>query len=270
LMMKTCLVVTNTVFKVINHVNTALGDKDDKGEVIDRIRELLGQDRFDEKTSREEFKNLLLTGGFDLVGKPFSNNDTQGFVCRHKQNNIALLVYRGAESVKDVINDLEVMLTQEHFDEGDDSLVHKGFYSQFKSVDREVKALLEQVSGCQLFITGHSLGGAIAVLVARFYAVDCSGACYTFGVPAVSNVAFQWSIKTLIYRIINEVDPVPRIPGIYTGFMVQILFQLIYKLSALFGFGRSKMADKLIKDLKQYRQIGYAGYLMRQGDQIVM
>ena len=256
--------------KVIDHVNTALGDKEDKAEIIDRIRELLGQDRFDEKTSREEFKNLLLTGDFELVGKPFSNNDTEGFVCRRKNHNIAFLVYRGTESVKDVINDLEVLLTQEPFKEDDDSLVHKGFYSQFKSVDTEVKELLKQVSDCQLFITGHSLGGAIAVLATRFYAVDSSGACYTFGAPAVSNVAFQWPIKTPIYRIINEVDPVPRVPSIYTGFMVQILYQIVYKLGSLFGFGRSKMADKLIKDLKQYRQIGYAGYLMKEGDQIVM
>lgn len=68
------------------------------------------------------------------------------------------------------------------------------------------------VRGKQLFMTGHSLGGALALLLAR----ELQGLCrrrihvYTYGCPRVGSPSFVRSIprRILHYRMVNEGDPV--------------------------------------------------------------
>ncbi|CAK9142841.1 unnamed protein product [Ilex paraguariensis] len=116
--------------------------------------------------------------------------------------------------------------------------VEHGFLSLYKSksestrynkcsaseqVMREVKRLLqfykargEEVS---LTITGHSLGGALALVNAYEAATSLPGLhvnVISFGAPRVGNIAFrdelhQMGVKTL--RVVVKQDLVPRMPG---------------------------------------------------------
>lgn len=49
-------------------------------------------------------------------------------------------------------------------------LIHQGFYNAFQSVEgymrSEVQKLLAQFRGAKIFVTGHSLGGALATVAA--------------------------------------------------------------------------------------------------------
>lgn len=97
--------------------------------------------------------------------------------------------------------------------------VHMGFYSTYLSVRPQVRALLQKLGAgaSKIFITGHSLGAALAELCALDLQEDPlpvmpSGGvqCLTFGTPRVGNQAFssyyesfypQWtSIRVVHWR----------------------------------------------------------------------
>ncbi len=64
-----------------------------------------------------------------------------------------------------------------------------------------------------LFITGHSLGGALATIAAKKISHEGGiAACYTFGSPRVGNDEWIAHIKAPIYRLVNAADCVPMLP----------------------------------------------------------
>lgn len=252
---------------ILQLVKRVSNGNEDAQATVDRIRDLLGHDRFDEEASKEEFRKLLEVGEFELVDT-FFEGDTQGFVCTRGEGS-AFLVYRGTESIGDALDDADARLTAP-FKDDLETKVHTGFHRQLISVDKQVKKLLKRVSDRQLFITGHSLGGALAVLATRVYSADANGACYTFGAPSVGNTKFQHPIKTPIYRVVNDLDPVARVPNVYLGFVTQFLLMPINYVLGRFGIQGSKEAAQFAYDLKQYRQNGYVGYLLPAGGSIVM
>merc|ERR1719253_1400648 len=85
-----------------------------------------------------------------------------------------------------------------------DCLVHRGFQGALMAVyDEVVEAVSEiQQSQCSsLWFTGHSLGGAMATLLAAEYRVMYSElpiALCTFGSPRVGNERFASCYKNLV------------------------------------------------------------------------
>ena len=93
--------------------------------------------------------------------------------------------------------------------------VHRGFLMAARSVSIRVGVALE---GKPAIITGHSLGGALAIVLA---ALRCLGghppkAVMTFGAPRVSigqtmaALFAKWSVPIMMYR--HGADPVPEVP----------------------------------------------------------
>jgi hypothetical protein len=80
-------------------------------------------------------------------------------------------------------------------------------------VDREMKRAERP-----LWITGHSLGGALALLSAWMFTRKFINVhqVYTYGAPmvgnAVANEAFDRAFPDKIYRFVNTTDPVPKLP----------------------------------------------------------
>jgi triacylglycerol lipase len=130
--------------------------------------------------------------------------DTQAYVVADERATI--LVFRGTSSRRDLLTDL--MVRKEAVRGG---RVHRGFLAAWDSVRHQVIcALLEaDVVGRPLFITGHSLGGALAELAESTL---CASAVYTFGQPRVGNASFAAAGHFHCYRIVHEEDPVPRVP----------------------------------------------------------
>lgn len=113
--------------------------------------------------------------------------------------------------------------------------VHVGFSTSYTSIRQHVMNLLRQrLNKCEeerrtahVYITGHSLGGAIATLFALDVASGAlsSGAggiaqpvtpiVYTFGSPRLGNAAFRSIYNTLVpntFRIVCSKDLVPTLP----------------------------------------------------------
>ena len=54
-----------------------------------------------------------------------------------------------------------------------------------------------------LYVTGHSLGGALAQRATAALDRDTLAACYTFGSPRVATLAFDRLDKAPHYRVVN-------------------------------------------------------------------
>ena len=72
-------------------------------------------------------------------------------------------------------------------------------------------------------MTGHSLGGALALIATKEIARASIGACYTFGSPRVAGYGFARKIKTPIYRVVNARDIVPRVPPVFLPTVLSIV-----------------------------------------------
>lgn len=233
------------------------------------------------RTARRQVKALLEEilnkQEFELVGEPFCSDETdaQAFLCRNKKEKFAVLSFRGTElNLKDIKADIKANLIA--IEVGKKTIeMHSGYLKQFLSVRAEIEASLKspKLKGYQLFITGHSLGGALAIIATRFLANDTMGACYTFGSPPVGTVDFDLDITTPIYRIINHVDIVPRLPNPTMVFVIRYLAILIgIGMDMVGGLSRTvrnsawhKEFSQFLSDAQKYRQSGYGSYLVGEG-----
>ena len=152
--------------------------------------------------------------------------------------------------------------------------MHSGYLAQFQSIQEEIETSLadQKLKDNQLFITGHSLGGALAITATKFLANDITGACYTFGSPPVGTKEFVHDIVTPIYRIINYVDIVPRLPNPTMVWFVRALAMVAMTALDMFQFisfiknsSWYLKANRWLTDAQKYRQSGYGSYLVGDG-----
>ena len=139
--------------------------------------------------------------------------DCQAVFWRNKDR--LYLTFRGTTSKKDIITDLDIrrICIKEKIK------VHTGFFKQFVSVEKNIKECLDRnKDATELYICGHSLGGALSYIAAAYFGEmypDFKIVCHTFGSPRVGNKAFvDWFNKNVYehIRVINNKDPVPMIP----------------------------------------------------------
>ena len=97
-------------------------------------------------------------------------------------------------------------------------LVHAGFNAAlgevWTDIERHLRAEQARLPR-PLWVTGHSLGAALATLAASRLSADASFRLqggYTFGSPRVGDRAFGKAIGVPIYRFRNDSDIVPRLP----------------------------------------------------------
>jgi hypothetical protein len=95
-----------------------------------------------------------------------------------------------------------------------DGRVHYGFNSALRSTWAQVESLLDAVGDRPLFLTGHSMGGALSVLAALRLARAGRPptAVYTFGAPRVGDAGFCAGYGLPTYRVVNRLDLVPELP----------------------------------------------------------
>ncbi len=130
-----------------------------------------------------------------------------------------VIAFRGTNDVRNWLTDLDCAWVLE-----DRCRVHRGFAWALDSVESQINAEVfsPQREGRRIWLTGHSLGGALAMLYAwRFF--NSFGetpfrGIYTFGQPRVGNAAFRDSynlspeLSQSTFRIVHADDVVPRIP----------------------------------------------------------
>jgi hypothetical protein len=140
--------------------------------------------------------------------------DTQAFICHHDE--VILIAVRGTGSGADVVRDANAH--QIPFLEGVGK-VHQGFYLAYRAMQRFVLGYLARFHVSQrIIICGHSLGGAIALLLAeslrRTLDRDYNILLYTYGAPRAADSEFTTGASALVHhRIVNHNDPVPSVPA---------------------------------------------------------
>ncbi len=161
----------------------------------------------------EENKKLikeLASLNFTIVEK-FDSEGTQAILVTN--NEYLVLAFRGTEatSIKDIKSDFKAT-TQPCTTNGK---VHSGFQEAFDKVVQDIEQSLnsEELKNKPLFITGHSLGGALATIATKQITHTGGNAgCYTFGSPRVGDEDWIYGLKTPIYRIVNAADCVTMLP----------------------------------------------------------
>ena len=200
----------------------AVGRPHSGSELQDLERLLATRDNRDLRLLRA----VLAAGGFELVGALSDHGtDTQGFAAVRRtgdEMDMAVVSFRGTENVRDWETNLRHSLTPADFPQPvaseSTARVHQGFLDAFMSVRDQVDRYLPWVEGLPVFITGHSLGGALATLGAAHLSGWGLAACYTFGAPRVGNKGFSSSLQTPVYRVVNPLDTVPLVPAWSEGY----------------------------------------------------
>ncbi|MFW9993125.1 MAG: lipase family protein [Candidatus Odinarchaeota archaeon] len=164
--------------------------------------------------------------GFELVHYIESTNtDTQCYIARDEKKKRIVIAFRGTSSVQDLLTDIIILQTiypptRRLFFK---PRVHAGFLEAYKSVKKEIHAhlntLFSEQGSSRLFVTGHSLGGALATIAA----VDLNQTfklpvtIYTYGSPKVGNSWFARKFNRKIkdsFRIANVDDVIPSYPPV--------------------------------------------------------
>ncbi|GAB5032425.1 Hypothetical protein NocV09_00901180 [Nannochloropsis oceanica] len=155
--------------------------------------------------------------------------DTQGGIWFDAKAKEIIVSFRGTQMEwKDLLTDMAIY--QEGLDGPEDPrLVHAGFRRAFRSIQGGVLQALNFIAsnlvedGWSIDVCGHSLGGALACLMAheidrRMPALVEEGRLnvFSFGAPRVGNTAFcedyDKRLKNQSFRIVNGLDVVARMP----------------------------------------------------------
>lgn len=136
----------------------------------------------------------------------FDGKGAQGYLA--SLDNAAVLVFRGTEpdDMHDVLADMKFMLVP-HESEG---LVHQGFVNALHEVWGDIAGTLAQSAPRPIWISGHSLGAALALLAGA--KLGGAEAVYTYGAPRVGSRGFRNQYPCPVYRIVNNNDIVTMIP----------------------------------------------------------
>lgn len=182
----------------------------------------LAYDKFEDggKTKALLLKKLA-GGGFKWIdGFSSSQTGTQAFLVIKDDGSYAVLAFRGTEqNWLDIQTDLRARRIRTP-----KGKIHLGFRNAFASIEEDIKKRLVGLDGVPLYITGHSLGGALATVATQVLEWDSRftdqiAACYTFGSPRVGNDEYDSSIKSMFYRVVNTTDVVTIVPLLLMGFV---------------------------------------------------
>jgi hypothetical protein len=168
-----------------------------------------------------------------LEARLFSVDNTQAYVGSNDDHIV--VAFRGTESpttidgLKDwLLTDAMNLLILPEGDLGTDFVAagvgakfHQGFMKALADIwDPMSEAVVAErkKNDRPLWLTGHSLGGALALLAAwrfkrKFVPVH---QVYTFGAPMIGNelasAAFDKELSERVFRYINGADPIPKLP----------------------------------------------------------
>jgi hypothetical protein len=139
-----------------------------------------------------------------------------GFIDRHgtqcmlvgplaAAQSFTIVVFRGTSQLRDWVTNLHAVPVRW----ASGGRVHGGFRRALGHVWRPLRRLLAGRAG-PLFCTGHSLGGALALLAGSLLRPR---AVYTYGAPRVGDRAFAATLAPgTVHELVHGKDLVPRLP----------------------------------------------------------
>ncbi|EIW78156.1 alpha beta-hydrolase [Coniophora puteana RWD-64-598 SS2] len=159
------------------------------------------------------------------------------FVGYWPTNNAVVVAHQGIDPLKFESLFIDIEIVQTHLDSAlfpgvpSNVMVHEGFADEPAKTAQIILAevqnlgLISQHGATEVFIVGHSLGGALAELDCLYLTLNLPSNIHikgqTYGTPRVGNPAYASSFDSRIndfVRINNVRDPIPTLPGEFLGF----------------------------------------------------
>lgn len=152
--------------------------------------------------------------GYEKVSV-ISDGSQLGYVLAAKDSIV--IVFRGTDDPGDWIVNLDTRGSQTR-----NGIVHRGFFEAYQKLASQINNLLSENPPAHIWVTGHSLGGALAVMCAydlgEQHKKSIDG-LITFGQPMVARLPLTAKIEELMpsryVHFVNERDIVARIPPSY-------------------------------------------------------
>jgi hypothetical protein len=166
---------------------------------------------------------LLQLSGVTVLSKPAKSSlpmtDTRGVIA--KRDDATIVAFAGTDPLHllNWVSDFTLGRPQE--------AVHQGFRDAAAAVWNDVRDALAAAikAGSPIFITGHSLGAAIAVVTADLARQELklgNAQIYLFGCPRVGRADFvapyNITFGATTYRLVHGADIVPTVPPPLLGF----------------------------------------------------
>lgn len=145
----------------------------------------------------------------------FDREGTQAYLAEY--DSCTVIAFRGTQrDYRDILTDLDFRKAAANALGGK---VHRGFYTALGAIQPDLERAVR--FNRPIYITGHSLGGALALLAASvlnrpIYLMRTNLVLYTFGCPRVGNEQFTTFLHLFEnvrhYRVTNVADVVPWVP----------------------------------------------------------
>ncbi|AOS65436.1 lipase family protein [Actinoalloteichus hymeniacidonis] len=164
--------------------------------------------------------------GFDRIrhhhstfAPPFALSDTQAYTMAN--STMIVTTFRGTEPVelRDWLSDAT---TPPWRGPGNTGFVHYGFAEALRAVFPAVRSAIDELRDAEqtVWFTGHSLGGALAMLAAAWLEFEnprlAADGVYTFGQPRTCDRtladAYDRALAGRTFRVVNNNDIVARVP----------------------------------------------------------
>lgn len=158
--------------------------------------------------------------------KAFTRGPNYGIVLCNR--DIILIAFRGTDQWADWLTNLSVFFKRSPL-----GFVHRGFMQATASFWPELaRQILEVRDNDQsIWITGHSLGGALALLASTKLFIENKlpiAGLYTFGQPPVGTGTFCSRFKTQCpfryYRFVNHTDAVSDLPIMFREHVGDVIY----------------------------------------------
>lgn len=150
----------------------------------------------------------------------YDKNSAQAAVIEHE--DYICIAFRGTNELADWLDNINAFSTKALFGE-----FHRGFYNSVEDLWLDIQAQIKQAQADKkrpIFLTGHSLGGAMATVAAAKLVHDDKPftSVYTFGQPRAltqdTSRLFNIECKDRYFRFHNNNDIVTRVPARIMGY----------------------------------------------------
>lgn len=161
--------------------------------------------------------DIKLPKNIKLLHKIVRKNEPLfGTITTSTNKDTIWITFRASKTVTDWISN--GFLQQKRLNGSNSILIHEGFMNIYNSISEQIFNILNTKNKKQnIIVSGHSLGGAIAVITAwHLYKHGFDNiVLYTFGCPKVGGKGFINNVNNssiVYYRIINTNDIIPANP----------------------------------------------------------
>lgn len=132
------------------------------------------------------------------------------FLATNEATRTQIIAVRGTSNIENAFVDIALQLT---LDKRANARIHSGFSQAAQAIYTEIRPQLK--TDYVINTTGHSLGGAVALILAMYLDVDKFniGQVVTFGQPKVTNIGGANKFQGLkVIRVVTPKDLVPLVP----------------------------------------------------------